>query len=690
MKGIRFFSALIIILAVAVLVANGLWLLPALDTINRGVSDLHLEIARRARTAIEVSLEEVKDSVRESVNLIGQNPRLTGEIITRLLNNNPSLREVAFVGLDGLEKFKISRTKFISDKELGSRKGEAVFQEIISGHRDEYESPIFFSLLAEPLREISTVVRSPDGEVVGVIIVENNLRFIWDLISQISVGPGGRVYVVDQSKNLIADPNPSIVLRGVNLAYRSIVNKVIGGEVVDGLSSDDSYTNFDGETVFAVGLPVENLGWGIIVEQNFNEAFSSRRRITVFAALFAVLASILLGALLWVMRRLINLFSALDLEKKQTQAIISNLTDGLIEYSEDFKVIFINPTAEKIFGVRAREVVGRKFEPKDSAEIKFSSFAFALFPILADEARSIQADSEHLKIIELKIHHPLDRDLQIVTAPIINESGRIFSYLKVIRDVTREKVITRTKSEFISLAAHQLRTPLSAIKWTLSMILDGDAGPITPELKSLLTTGFLSNDRMITLVNDLLDVARIEEGRFEFFFQEDDLVSLVDALAASFKDIAAKKGINLSFNKPEKPLSTLVFDRIKMRMALQNIIENAVAYTPSGGKVEIGVEEKDDALTVGIRDSGMGIAAEDKRLLFTKFNRSESAIKIKPDGSGLGLFISRNIVLGHGGSVEVESEVGRGSTFRIILPKKRKPGKKRLEPAEFEEFMMGF
>ena len=669
MKGIRFFSAIIIVLAVVALAANGIWLLPAIDTINRGVSDLHLEIAKRARTAIKASLDEVEDSIRESSNLIGQNPRLAGDIISRMLNNNPSLEDAVFVGLDGFEKFKVSRTKFVSEKELVSRKGEAAFQEIVSGHSDAYRGPVFFSLLAEPLTNISMNVRSPDGELLGVVVVENNLRFLWDLISQINVGSGGRVYVVDQNKNLIADPNPSIVLRGENLSYRPIVNKVIDGEVVDGLSGDGSYVNFDGETVFAVGLPMNDPKWGIIVEQNFNDAFSSRRRITVFAVLFLVVAIGLLGILLWVMRRLVKLFSALDLEKKQTSAIVSNLTDGLIEYAEDFKVIFINPAAETILGVKAGEVVGREFEPKDSAELKFSSFALALFPILADEARSIQADSSHLKTIELKIHYPLDRDLQVVTVPIVSESGRIFSYLKVIRDVTREKAIAKTKSEFISLAAHQLRTPLSAIKWTFSMILSGDAGPVGDAIKSLLITGFRSNERMITLVNDLLNVARIEEGRFGYKFEPGNLSEMIKTLVGSFDILTKESGVSLKFIYSPTPLPVIVFDKEKLALAVNNLIDNAVRYTHKpGGAVEVRVFRDGEYVRIEVKDNGIGIPKEYLAKLFTKFQRGPNAVKMYTEGSGLGLFIVKNIIKRHGGDIMVESEEGRGSVFSITLP----------------------
>ncbi len=656
------------------LAGNGLWLLPTIEILNRGVSDLHLEIARRAGSVLERSVDSTRKAIKESADLIGQEPQNTREIMSRLLNNNTSIEEAVFVGLDGMEKIRISRSRFISAKELISRKGEAAFEEIAGGRKSEYGGPVFFSLLAEPFVDISMSVKAPSGETVGVLIAENNLRFIWDLMSQVNIGGSGLAYVVDQNKNLIAHPNPSIVLRGENLSYRPLVNKIVGGQAADGLSGEDSYVNFEGQKVFAVGLPIESLGWGVVVERDFNEAFSPRRRVIVFAFFFIISAIGLFAVLFWSLQRIMGLFGALSLEKNQTSAIISNLTDGLIEYSEDFKIILVNPAAENILGVRAEEVVGRIFEPKDSAEIKFSSFSRVLFPILAEEARAIQADGAHVKLIELKVRYPLERDLQIATVPVMSGQGRIFSYLKVIRDISRERAIGKTKSEFISLAAHQLRTPLSAIKWVFSMVLSGDAGPVESGIKNLLNTGFKSNERMISLVNDLLNVARIEEGRFGYKFEPGNIAETVKDITDSFDILAREYHVQIKFIPPESPLPPVTYDKEKLPLAVSNLIDNAIRYArKSEGLIEVRVYADKELVKIEVKDNGIGISKEQLAGLFTKFHRGANAIKMYTEGSGLGLFIVKNIMKRHGGDVVVESEEGQGSVFTAFLP--TDPGK---------------
>ncbi|MBI4120403.1 MAG: HAMP domain-containing histidine kinase [Parcubacteria group bacterium] len=232
------------------------------------------------------------------------------------------------------------------------------------------------------------------------------------------------------------------------------------------------------------------------------------------------------------------------------------------------------------------------------------------------------------------------------------------------------RLMDESKSHFVAVAAHQLRTPLSAIKWTLKLLLDEDLGAISPNQREYISSAYQTNERMIRLINDLLDVARIEGGRFEFVFLAQDLASLIEEVVLSFKISAQNRNINLTFTKPPRPLSPVVIDTENIRTVLENLLENAIEYTPSGGRVAAELREEGGFLRVAITDSGIGIGPEDQSQLFNKFYRSGSAVKMFPNGTGLGLYICREIILRHGGSIEVKSEVGQGSTFSFTLPRK--------------------
>lgn len=646
---------------------GGVVFLPALRTITNDISRLQIETAKSAAISVSASADSVLKAHKEMAEDLGlADSSETDMKLALFLKRNKFFREVSFVGRGGRELEKLRQFPFVADLPR-SRAGEAVFERAIAG--EFYLGPVFFSTEARPVVEISLPLKNGQGAIEGAFIAEVDLGFMWGLLNSIEVGPRGGVYVFDRNGNLVSDKNLSRVLSGVNVSFRPIVRSVLDGNTVDINSADSFYKNFNEEDVFAVGVPLKNLGWGVVVENNEADAFASWYRFILLIAIFFTLSALLFGLLFLSVRGIIRLFSDLDLEQRQVRAIISNLTDGLIEYSENFRIMLVNPMAEKILGISASDAVGRKFEPKDSADPKLSSFALALFPVLAEEARAIKEDKEHPKAIELKIHHPLERDLQVITVPVLGEHERVFSYLKVIRDVTREKAIAKTKSEFISLAAHQLRTPLSAIKWTFSMALSGDAGAVSRPVKDLLFNGFKANERMITLVNDLLNVARIEEGRFGYKFEKGNVVETVKKNVDSFDILSRESGVEIKFFPPASLLPEISYDEERLSLALSNLVENAIYYSQGAkGRVEVKVYADGDFVKIEVRDNGMGIPEGHKAKLFTKFQRAANAVKAHTEGSGLGLFIVKNIIKRHGGEIVVESEEGKGSSFIVSLP----------------------
>lgn len=235
-------------------------------------------------------------------------------------------------------------------------------------------------------------------------------------------------------------------------------------------------------------------------------------------------------------------------------------------------------------------------------------------------------------------------------------------------ELKKAKELDRMKTEFISIAAHQLRTPLSAVKWTLRMLIDGDLGLLNSEQQTFLMQGYQSNERMIHLINDLLNVARIDEGRFNYEFTLVNLEDLIDGVISETSHLIKKKKLHFTYEKPENRIPKIKVDVQKIRLAVQNLIDNAIKYTPSGGRVTIFLKNDNMKVEFKVRDSGIGIPESNVKRLFTKFYRSENAIRTQTEGSGLGLFIVKNIIEKHGGKVEVESEEGKGSTFSFYLP----------------------
>lgn len=232
----------------------------------------------------------------------------------------------------------------------------------------------------------------------------------------------------------------------------------------------------------------------------------------------------------------------------------------------------------------------------------------------------------------------------------------------------RDQEVSRMKSEFLSIAAHQLRTPLSALKWVLNMSLEGDVGKLAKGQRELLEKGYSANERMIALVNDLLDAVRIEEGRFDYKFRKVNLIKLVGKMVEDMKLIADQKEVRLTFHKPSQAIPDIAVDSEKLRLAFMNIVDNAVRYTSSKGQVDIEATLKEKEILVLVRDTGIGIPKAQLDRLFTKFFRSQNAISMQPSGSGLGLFIAKNIIEKHKGKIWIESTEGKGTTVYFTIP----------------------
>ncbi|MBL7155034.1 MAG: GAF domain-containing protein [Candidatus Portnoybacteria bacterium] len=236
----------------------------------------------------------------------------------------------------------------------------------------------------------------------------------------------------------------------------------------------------------------------------------------------------------------------------------------------------------------------------------------------------------------------------------------------------RLEQLDKAKSEFISLASHQLRTPLSIIKGYISMILEGTWGETNKKQKEHLEKVYLSNERLIKLVEDLLTVSRIESGRLDFNFQPLALDNLTESMVKEFSQMSAKKGLYLKYLKPEKPLPLVKVDSLKIRQVIQNLIENAIHYTKKGGATILLKAEK-NKVRFSIQDTGIGISSEEQVTLFEKFSRGKEVTKMHTEGAGLGLYLAAKLIDAHQGKIWVESQgKGKGSTFYFELPAKRK------------------
>lgn len=223
------------------------------------------------------------------------------------------------------------------------------------------------------------------------------------------------------------------------------------------------------------------------------------------------------------------------------------------------------------------------------------------------------------------------------------------------------------KSDLISISAHQLRTSLSAMKWILKMFLDGDFGDLSDEQKNLIQKAFDSDERMIRLVNEMLSINHAEDTLEAIHPSTFDLVQLVDEVLFDFIGESHKRNIQVILLKPEDHIPEMTADKEKIRVVLQNLIENAIKYSDSHTRVLVNIRRDGENILLSVRDSGIGIPSQDQLKIFGKFFRAENARKKDNVGSGLGLYTTKRIIEKHGGKIRFESSES-GTTFHITLP----------------------
>lgn len=229
--------------------------------------------------------------------------------------------------------------------------------------------------------------------------------------------------------------------------------------------------------------------------------------------------------------------------------------------------------------------------------------------------------------------------------------------------------LDKAKDEFVGMASHQLRTPLTSVKGYISMVIDGDAGKITDSQKQLLNQAFNSSERMVNLINDFLNVSRIQTGKFIIEKNEINLAVVIDQEIENLQPSADARNVTFKYIKPDD-FPKIVVDEGKIRQVIMNFLDNSVYYSPDGSTVDINLKVQKDEVIFTVKDKGIGVPLREKSQLFTKFYRASNAKQKRPDGTGVGLYLAKKIIDAQDGSVIFESVEGKGSTFGFKLPLK--------------------
>ncbi len=349
------------------------------------------------------------------------------------------------------------------------------------------------------------------------------------------------------------------------------------------------------------------------------------------------------------------------------ESILNGLSDPLILYDQNFRILFFNPAAEDLFKIKASSILGKSLQPQEAERSELRVLVQVLFPSLAPVMVPRSPSGVWPQVVDISFTEP-NLDLRVTTSRIEMDPGQPARFLKIIRDRTREIGLVKTKSDFVTVASHQLKTPITNIQWALETLSEDTT--LSDPNQEIVRNAVEAARLLAKIVEDLLSSARIEEGRFGYHFERADLTAFLNQILNQALPQARRAGMRIYFKQPPGPLPMVAIDPQKLSLAVTNILENAIRYNVKNGEVIIGIEQPHDKpfLQVSAKDTGIGIPAEEIPKLFSKFFRAENAVKFQTEGTGLGLYIAKNIIQAHGGRIWAESEVNRGSTFYFTLP----------------------
>lgn len=443
-----------------------------------------------------------------------------------------------------------------------------------------------------------------NGTIMGILAARVSLENLYRIIENIDIGRSGEVFIVNMDGNTVFHRNRSMIL------LRNINNNFAVREVTYEKNGISEYVNYNGEKVLGSYYWLPLYRWGLIVEEKIDEAYTGVHelgKLMVSISVFSVIGLI---------------FLAVVISKRLTEPIKS-LEKG------------------------AMDLVGGNFKPIQVSSRNEIGHLTEIFNQTASELRFIRKKLEDR--IEL-----VNKDIEKKNRELIEANEGL-------------KKLDEMKSEFISLVSHELKTPLSAMKVS-AQYLESDDKADPEERGEMLRIIIRNIDRQTKMINDILDLSKMEAGKMEFQFENVDIAETVNVVLENIGQLALKKNITISPDIPGS-LPQVLADKEKLIIVLNNLVGNALKFTPEGGSIIISAKDLGDRIEVRMKDTGIGIEKEKLERIFEKFYQVDSTSRRKIGGVGLGLSIASGIIRAHGSEIHVESEQGRGSTFSFGLKK---------------------
>jgi len=639
-------------------------------------------------TELRFDLKTVQDDFNVKTNL---------PIVTRFFNDRSNPQYISAQQALDSQLTTLKAVKGFTDIKLASQEGKIVYS--VNGLSQSPESEDSFSRLDEvSLTEaqkriyFSDIFRSASyelamfgaapihdssGTFIGLIIFEFNMERIYEIIQDTTgLGATGEVLLGRNEGEyallinpLRHDPNAALTRKAVFGERDAFAMQ----EATQGRNGFGLSVDYRAQSVIAVWRYIPSLNWGMVAKIDTSEAFApvfALRDRVLFIGLVALF--IILALAYYISRYISRPVEELEKEKNKVDAILHAIGDGVFVVDRDYKIVMFNDAAAAISGFTSQDALGKRYDKilrfvnekdgKSDDEFIRRVMTTGTIKEMPRYTTLIRKDGKKIPVADS-------------AAPVKDKHGRVSGCVVVFQDFTKEREIDRAKSEFVSLASHQLRNPLTYINWLIQAILDGDTGKLNKEQEEYFEKIYRSIKLMVNLVDQFLDVSRIELGTFVAKSKPTSIMEITESVFDELSAQIQEKKLNIEKNY-SKNVPVVNIDPKIARIVLQNLLSNSVKYTPHDGTIITEIYLKEDPerreqnkhIVIKVSDTGCGIPKYQHSKVFTKLFRADNVIKKEEDGSGIGLYITKTLIERIGGRIWFESEEGEGTTFYVELP----------------------
>ncbi|MFN3550294.1 MAG: ATP-binding protein [Endomicrobiia bacterium] len=614
-------------------------------------------------------------------------------ILETLINVNKNIVSISILDINGKEKIKIYNPNIIIQPSLEDLSNTKYFKNLKNTNLNNILSTPYFY-------ENSYIIDSFYKKSNFYIRICLSLNYLFEQLQQTKVGNTGFIFIFDIEENSLIFTNYNSPIKNIEEILPRSINQLAKQSVSVG--SKEFNLNNTEYIVSYISLPLIN--WVVFLRQQQQEAYFTSNiltkqttRLILFLIFISSLVSFLiatgiskpilkiinaakivasgnfnvkiniktfdeleiLGETFNYMAKKLNEYAEIQLdkliaEKTKTEAIIFSIKDGIILTNYNGEILLINNKAKEILGLQEKENLEN----------------LNIFNLLDERIKPIfeSAINEPNKIFELNLSDEnLSKYYQTISIPVVtSQKKEKIGIVTVLHDITLEKELDKMKEDFLHSITHDLRNPMTSLRGFIKFLYDGVGGPINEQQKKMLETMDRASFKLLNMINDILDIAKLEAGKLELYLEKINLIQIINSVKELLHPQYTRKNIKLILDIPQNNDVIIYADGKLLERVYINLIGNAIKFTPEGGEITVGVEENESLVRSYVKDTGEGIPKEYLDKIFEKFGQVKGKSR---GGTGLGLTICKYIIEAHKGKIWVESELSKGSKFSFELPK---------------------